>query len=733
MATHAPRAIPQVMVSSTFTDLQDHRAALIKAIHEHKLHANIMENDSARLIDVIDSSLEMVRDSAAYIGVIGLKYGQTPDCPKRNPAKLSITELEFDEAQRLGRPILLFVMGDDHPVKKADIEKDLKKEKKLNAFRERAKKGEPGSSVNRVYAVFNSFEEFKDKLGSSLAELGTHLESQGEKVDAPTPRADGHTPIPKPPAFYAEPDYIGSHKFVGRDSQLQELSDWAKPADPTNLLLFEAIGGNGKSMLTWEWTTNHATKVRTDWAGRFWYSFYEKGAIMADFCQRALAYMTGQPLEHFAKKKTAELAKELLAQLHAKPWLFILDGLERVLVAYHRIDAAEVPDEEANIPTDKIVNRNPCDAIRDEDNDLLRQLAAAAPSKLLVSSRLTPRVLLNPSGQPISGSRRITLPGLRPPDAEKLLRSCGIEGDSAAIQDYLTKNCDNHPLVIGVLGGLVNNYRENRGNFDAWMADPHAGAALNLSELDLIQRRNHILRAALDDLLPESRVLLSTLALISDSVDYETLKAFNPHLPPELEAVEQPEPPENHRHLAEGVKVHLNDSSMSLDQPSQFFINGLFHSMKDGERDKLFMPWERLSSTRKTKMQKQYRSDFKRWKKYESAVNARMDSMEYRVAPKKLETTVDDLERRGLVQWSGSDRKYNIHPVIRGVVAGAMRADDKRRHGLRVIDHFTKISDRPHLEAKSLQDIARTGFTTLSTAEIRGLYGVVKPVLVVCT
>jgi len=115
-------------------------------------------------------------------------------------------------------------------------------------------------------------------------------------------------------------------------------------------------------MLTWEWTTKHATAVRSDWAGRFWYSFYEKGAIMADFCQRALAYMTRKPLEDLAKKKTPELKDELLRQLHAKPWLLILDGLERVLVAYHRVDAAEIPDEEANAPIDKIANRNPCDA-----------------------------------------------------------------------------------------------------------------------------------------------------------------------------------------------------------------------------------------------------------------------------------------------------------------------------------------------------------------------------------
>src|SRR5262249_30499234 len=157
------------------------------------------------------------------------------------------------------------------------------------------------------------------------------------------------------------------------------------------------------------------------------------------------------------------------------------------------------------------------------------------PSKILVSSRLTPRVLLNPSGQAIPGARRIDLPGLRPVDAEALLRSCGREqdsgpgfqGDSAAIRGYLSENCDNHPLVIGVLGGLINTSPPDRGTSDAGVAAPDGGAALALARLDLIQRRNHILRVALDALPPASRQFVSTLALISESVDYETLKAFN--------------------------------------------------------------------------------------------------------------------------------------------------------------------------------------------------------------
>jgi tetratricopeptide (TPR) repeat protein len=409
---------------------------------------------------------------------------------------------------------------------------------------------------------------------------------------------------------------------------------------------------------------------------------------MEGFCHHALAYMTGRPLEDFAKKKPTDLKDELLTLLHARPWLLVLDGLERVLVAYHRIDAAEVPDEEVNSPTDKIANRNPCDAIRDEDNDLLRALAAAAPSKLLVSSRLTPRVLLNPSGQPIPGAKRITLPGLRPLDAEALLRSCGIQGKSDAIQSYLAANCDNHPLVIGILGGLIANYLPARGDFDVWAAAPDGGAALDLASLDLVQRRNHILEAAIQKLPDPSRQLLSTLSLIPDSVDYEALKAFNPHLPPELDEVEKPILPEK--------KLLL-------------------------EVDGKLIRWDNMSDDQKAGPQKQYEAALARWQDYEKAVQARLASDTFRAAPAKLTETVNDLEQRGLLQWDNRTRMYDLHPVVRGVGSGAMAAEDRERHGQRVVDHFTAQPHRPYEEAETLEDV-RSGLRVVRTLLRLGRY-----------
>lgn len=525
-----PQPAQRVMVSSTFTDLIPHRDALIQALHDHGLHAEVMEHSGPKPKgDVIDASLNMVRRSAAYILIISHKYGQIPTDAVRNPHKVSITELEFNEAQRLGRSTLVFVMGDNHAVRLADVEPSAAKKKKLVAFRARAKLAAPDSSVNRVYAVFNSLEEFTKSIAAPIADLATLLNqtSPSARIELAAPSL-----TPQPPDFYAaRGDYIGSHEFVGRAAQLQLLSDWAQASDPDTVLLFEAIGGNGKSMLTWEWVTKHAPTVRMDWAGRFWYSFYEKGALMTDFCREALAYMTGTPVKSLEERPIAEVKQELLALLRTRPWLLILDGLERVLVAYHRIDAAEMKDEEADNPTDKVLNRNPCAAIRDEDDDLLRALAGCAPSKIVISTRLIPRVLLNASGLPIQHVQPLKLPGLEDADAETMLRANGVTGGSGSIRYYLKTYCENHPLTIGALAGLIRNYLPKRGDFDRWAADPQYGAALDLASLDLKQRRNHILTAAIAALSEPSRSLLCTLALIQESVDYETVSAFSPHPP----------------------------------------------------------------------------------------------------------------------------------------------------------------------------------------------------------
>ena len=205
-----------------------------------------------------------MRNSAGYIGVISRKYGQTPLNSLRNPDRLSITELEFNEAMRLNRPVLLFIMGERHAGLESDIELDPDKRAKLHAFRNGAKRMREGSEVNRVYEEFESPEQFARAAAIAVGRLAPHLapESESQPNDK-TRSAEEDTPLQRPPELVAFPRYLGSHRFVGRASELQTLTDWCGAADPNPMLLFEAIGGSGKSMLTWEWITNHARTSAT--------------------------------------------------------------------------------------------------------------------------------------------------------------------------------------------------------------------------------------------------------------------------------------------------------------------------------------------------------------------------------------------------------------------------------------------------------------------------------------
>src|SRR3954447_9623059 len=103
------------MVSSTFSDLKEHRSTIIEWIVRLGYRAEIVDSSGVADVGLIRSSLNMVRDSAAYVGVISGKYRPAPFDQQQNPDRLSIAELELNEAMRLKRPILLFIMGEWSP------------------------------------------------------------------------------------------------------------------------------------------------------------------------------------------------------------------------------------------------------------------------------------------------------------------------------------------------------------------------------------------------------------------------------------------------------------------------------------------------------------------------------------------------------------------------------------------------------------------------------------------
>jgi tetratricopeptide (TPR) repeat protein len=263
-----PKNYRAIMLSSTFTDLSEHRQRAIEAISKLDYMPKVMEHTGARADDdVIESSLNMVRDSTAYVGVISLKYGQTPFDPDRNPGRLSITELEFNEAMQLDRPIVLFVMGDDHLVKRADVETDPDKRIKLDDFRERAKRMRNGREAQRVYEEFESLEGFSTAAAIAIGNLVRYLERSLPESKNPgqaSRRAITNVPINVP------------RHFVGRDEDLAAIDAALKSRD--GRVAIHGLRGVGKTTLAAAYAEQHRDDYRATW----WIRAESESTISAD-------------------------------------------------------------------------------------------------------------------------------------------------------------------------------------------------------------------------------------------------------------------------------------------------------------------------------------------------------------------------------------------------------------------------------------------------------------------
>ena len=354
--------------------------------------------------DVIDASLAKVDEADAYIGLIGYRYGLTPVDHARNPEQLSLSELEFRRAVARG----IFGMHVYHASRAFDFARiaprgaDFKQ--KLSSFSDLARK-------SCIYSEFEFVPDLKAKAVQCLVKLREVLDNRSSsEPSAPDDAlsANAEMALPIPPALYAKSAYTPGFNLVGRQYELDAICKWATADDP--VLVIQAIGGMGKSALTWQWMQQHARHDRNDWAGILWDSFYVRGADMNDFCVTALAYMTQRPQGDFRGLKTSELASELLLHLRHRPWLLLLDGFQQVLVAYDRRDAqANDDDVDADLYRPA---RVPEACAFPVDDELLQRLSGAVPSKTLLSSRLMPSALLNPAGHLRPGVHRMQLRGI---------------------------------------------------------------------------------------------------------------------------------------------------------------------------------------------------------------------------------------------------------------------------------------------------------------------------------
>jgi len=480
----------RVFISSASGGLAPYRKAAVEVCHKLGLQAVHMDEFDPERAPPEEVCRRKVEGCDVFVLLLAHRYGSRP--PDR---QLSYTELEYRWAVNCpGMELLAFVVDPAFPWPPLDIDRG------------------PDAEALAQFAV----RVRTDHLVRPLGELATFREDLMLALRKPRRGAR----VPAAPMFHAVPPYVGGAPFTGRIGDLARLDEWARSLDP--VLAVEAIGGTGKSALTWQWAQDQAPGVVDDLAGRLWWSFYEGSASMTRFLQELLAYTSGEPMRDVQQLERAELADQALAALRSRRYLVVLDGFERLLAAYHRFDPSKVRDEE--VESDKRSLIDP------QAEDVVSRLAAATPSKILISTRLLPNALQSRFGQRLPGVRHLRLPGLTDEDTRELLARLDVRGSEPAIAGFFGP-LENHPLLVGIVAGLVRDYRDAAGDFDRWLADPDAGGALRVPDLDLTQRRTHILAAALAGLQPEPRRLLGWISVLAERVSWATLVAINPFQP----------------------------------------------------------------------------------------------------------------------------------------------------------------------------------------------------------
>jgi hypothetical protein len=292
-------------------------------------------------------------------------------------------------------------------------------------------------------------------------------------------------PPPSEPSIAHPYTVLQTGDLIGRRQELTRLAQWVAEPEAVGharLLIVTAIGGAGKSALAWHWFRDAAPRGLRSLVGRVWWSFYPPGVTFDHFVTHALMYVTGRSRAQIEHDAIPDREWRLLEVLRQQPFLIVLDGLERLLMAYARTDAAylddTVFDEDTASPDGGPIDwasdarTSPSGARhlrRTADvraGQFLRTLAArAGASRVLITSRLVPAELKTPMGRPIAGSAHHELGGLSDEDALALWHALGATGSRAQTLPVF-RTFDHHPLLIQILAGVVAHFHPDLGRDD---------------------------------------------------------------------------------------------------------------------------------------------------------------------------------------------------------------------------------------------------------------------------
>lgn len=315
--------------------------------------------------------------------------------------------------------------------------------------------------------------------------------------------------VPTPPAPYFAHPYPLQKNFTGRVAERNVLTEWLAN-DSCPVCAYIAIGGMGKSALSWYWLQEDILKSGSLPDGIIWWSFYEKEkeAGFGHFLDHAIQYASSgetDPKEIASLRDKMDILYNLLSE---KNFLLVFDGVERVLRAYAGMGSPYQGDE---VKEDERGDYRSC--IDPHCSTFLQMLASVPKTKILLTSRLFPREL-----DDLEGCVRKDLTQMERDDAVKFFKKQGVKGTRAEIEE-VCEAYGYHPLSLKLLSGMIVHDMKYGGDIKAWTRHNPLP--------DLVPKEHHILDLAYSSLDKQKQTFISRLAAFRNPMDCDAISIFN--------------------------------------------------------------------------------------------------------------------------------------------------------------------------------------------------------------
>jgi hypothetical protein len=152
----------KIYLSSSYFDLVQYREKVYRELRSLRHDVIAMEDYVAADVRPLEKCLQDVRDCDVYVGIFAWRYGYVP--LENNIEKRSVSELELREAERCGKPCLIFLLKETVPWPRGMMDAttgDNERGARIDTLRGELQK-------NRLLGLFETADELAAKVVTAL-------------------------------------------------------------------------------------------------------------------------------------------------------------------------------------------------------------------------------------------------------------------------------------------------------------------------------------------------------------------------------------------------------------------------------------------------------------------------------------------------------------------------------------------------------------------------------------